>query len=299
MKNPNIILIPTEGLCNRLRAMASAHILANHLKSKFFIVWEKEECCFCELEDIFSNHFETTDFNSILDTKYFYSPQTHTNSIMHKLHEFDNIVIKGGHEFKHPEIPVVSFLKQKQQFYQSLIFSNKVNRTIDNYDFDMSECVGIHFRDYLPKYDALDNRDFSKISPIESFVELIKQIYAKNANTRFLISSNTDKAIKQIKEIIPKENIYTMDNLDTSRNTSTGVIHAMANLIYLSRCKYIIGTLMSSYSDEACFFNCISKICIGNEDKTVYHCHGYAEVFNYKMLLPNVNILYDMYKEAA
>lgn len=297
MKHPNIILIPTEGFGNRLRAMASAQILANYLKSKFFIVWEKEECCHCELHDIFSNDFKTIDLNSILDSKYFYSPQTHTNTIMDKLHDFDNIVIKGGHEFKHPDIPIVSFLKQKQQFYQSLIFSSKVNKTIRSYDFDMSECVGIHFRDYLPKYDALDNRDFSQVSPLESFTELIKKIYTKNTNTKFFLSSNTNKAIDSIKTIIPQENIYTMENIDTSRNTSTGVVHAVANLVYLSRCKYIIGTLMSSYSDEACFFNLISKICIGNEEKTLYHCHGYAEIFNYKMLLPNVNILYDIYKE--
>jgi len=128
---------------------------------------------------------------------------------------------------------------------------------------------------------------------------LIKKLYTTNAKTKFFISSNTDKAIKHIRELIPKENIYTMDNIDTSRNTSIGVIHAVANLVYLSRCKYIIGTLMSSYSDEACFFNLISKICIGNEEKTLYHCHGYAEIFNYKMLLPNLNILYDMYKEEA
>ena len=167
--------------------MGTAHILVNYLKSKFFIVWEKEECCFCELEDIFSTKFETTDLKTILDTKYFYSPQTHTNTIMHRIHEFDNIVIKGGHEFKHPDIPVVSFLKQKQHFYQSLIFSSQVTQTINHYDFDMSECVvGIHFRDFLPKYDALDNRDFSKISPIESFVELIKKIHTKDTNTKFL-----------------------------------------------------------------------------------------------------------------
>ena len=32
--NPDVVIVPTQGFCNRLRAIASGHILAQQLKTK-------------------------------------------------------------------------------------------------------------------------------------------------------------------------------------------------------------------------------------------------------------------------
>lgn len=295
---PKIVLLPTQGFCNRLRAMASAFILAKHLNTQFYLIWNKEECCNCDFHEIFTNTFDTITLEDLKNKKYLFSPEIHTNSIMHVLHTFEYIVIQGGHEFKHPEMSLFSFLRMKQQFYQSLQFTEEVLSVVNTTNTKMSaNCVGIHFRDFVPKYDALDNRVFSEVSPIESFLNIIQQIYKRNNHTLFFVSSNTSTALNAIKTIIPINNILTLENIDTNRDTPTGVIHAVANLLLLSKCKYIVGTLMSSYSDEACFFNMISKVCVGHEEVSSYHCYGFSHLFGYKMLLPNVNILYDIYKE--
>lgn len=292
---PKIVLIPTQGLCNRLRAMASAHILAKFLKTSYYIIWEKEECCNCDLSDLFSNHFYNIDLEYVVNSKYMYAPNTHTNMLMGVLNEYEYIIIKGGHEFKHPDMSEPVFINNKNAFYSKLVLTPSVETILET--VNSTDAVGIHYRDFVPKYDALDGRDFSKTSPLEEFVKIIKQMVSQNINIKFFLSSNTLKAKQRIAEIVKPDNIIQLEDADTERNTVIGVKYALANLILLSRCKYIIGTLMSSFSDEACFFKNISKLCIGNEEIQSYHCYGFGQIMNHKMLLPNFNVLCDIYKD--
>jgi hypothetical protein len=302
LKKPQIVLMPTQGLCNRLRAIASAHILATFLETTYYVIWEKEECCNCDITDLFKNHFYSIDLEDIIDSRYLYSPNTHTDKLIpvvfpkdYTPNQYDYIIIKGGHEFKHGDMLETSFIQKKQMFYSNLIVQPSITSIIGL--MDTSECVGIHYRDFIPKYDAMDGRDFTKSSPLDDFVKIVKHMFSKNQKTRFFVSSNTIRAKNAIADIIPNENIMVIDDVHTDRNTLLGVQYAVANLLLLSKCKYIIGTLMSSFSDEACFFNNISKVCIGHEDVKTYHCHGFGQIMHHKMLLPNFNILCDIYKD--
>lgn len=293
---PIFILIPTQGLCNRLRAIASVHILANFLNTSYFINWDVEECCNCPLELILQQPAYTPfNLSNLNDHSYFYQPNVHTNNIMNILHNYQYIVIRGGHEFKHPSMPICEFVKQKHDFYSNLLFTPSVMNIVHNTNIVPNETIGIHYRDFVHKYDNADGRVFSKISPLDDFFPIISNIFSKNPSQKFFLSSNTQYAYKQISHIIPSSNIISTNNIDFSRNSDIGVIHAAANLLMLSKCKFIVGTLMSSFSDEACFFNNISKICIGNEEISTYHCYGFNNIWDNKMLLPNFNILYDIY----
>lgn len=296
---PSIIILPTQGFCNRLRALASAYTLAKYFNTSFYLNWEPEECCNCDFEDIFTNKsFRTIDMNTVVrSNNYLFSPNTHTNNLIpHMLKNgYDYVIIKGGHEFKHPDMPVLEFLQHKHQFYKSLCFTAQINNIVNL--VNCIDCVGVHYRDFVPKYDSLDGRDFSARSPIESFMEVIMRLYHRNNSTRFYLSSNTNVAFEHISKRIPTENIVCLKDIETERNSSLGVIHAVSSLLLLSRCRFVVGTVMSSFSDEACFFHNISKLCIGDEKISAYHCYGYNEILDHKMLLPNCNILYHIYKE--
>ena len=296
-KKPSLVIIPTQGFCNRLRAIASTFVLAQYIQTDFYLIWEKEDCCNSDLDQILTNTFKRISVDTLSNSKYLFSPNTHTNNLMeHILHnDYDFVIIKGGHEFKHPEMPLVQFLQAKHTFYNTLSFTSHVLSTIK--DINCSNCIGIHYRDFIPKYDKLDGRDFSIQSPLKSFVAVIERLYKKDNTASFYISSNSNIAWDTISKIIPQNNIIILKNIETERNSSLGVIHAVSSLLLLAKCKFIVGTLMSSFSDEACFFNNISKVCIGDESIKTYHCYGYNEILGYKMLLPNFNILYDIYKE--
>ena len=62
-----INVIPKNGLANRLRAMASAHILARHLKVKCGLYWKTEKVLPAELADLFDLKSLSKDFDYIDD----------------------------------------------------------------------------------------------------------------------------------------------------------------------------------------------------------------------------------------
>ena len=290
-----IVIFPTQGFCNRLRGIASTHILASFLGVDYFVNWEPEECCNCSIDDVFSTTFNRIELSEIQKSNYLFAPNTHTNNIMDNIkeEEYDYIVIQGGHEFKHPEMSCVDFLKRKHEFHKSLKFTESIENRVS--EVDTTDCIGIHFRDYIPKYDKLDGRIFSEVSPLTSFVDIAKSIHGKNPGVRFFVSSNTNTAMEKISESTSPENVMELNDLETDRSSKEGIIDSVVNVLVLSKCRFIVGTSMSSYSDEACFFNNISKLCISNELANDYHCYGFGNILGYNMLLPDFHILYDVF----
>ena len=55
-----IIIIPVNGLLNRIRSILSAKLIANALGEKLSVLWIPELCCNCHYEHIFgNNHVDT------------------------------------------------------------------------------------------------------------------------------------------------------------------------------------------------------------------------------------------------
>jgi hypothetical protein len=287
---PNIVLIPTQGFGNRLRAIASSFILAEYMHVKFFMNWEKEECCNVDIHDIFLTQFDSIKLNEI--DNYFFNPSLHTNVILDKISTINNIdylVIQGGHEFKHFNMSENDFIKKKHTFYKSLIFNDNISNYVSNFNLP-KHTIGIHFRDFISKYDLLDGLDFSKESPIDLFILEIKRILQSKPNTKFFLSSNSKFPYQFIKDIINKDNLLTTTFDDISRNSTQGIQHCVADFLLLSNCKYIIGTSSSSFSDESCFFNLITKHCISKKISNIYHCYGLSINYNKAFLLFNSSI---------
>jgi hypothetical protein len=288
----HIVLIPTQGFCNRLRALASAYILSKYLNSKFYLIWKPEECCNIKYDDIFNNKFETIDINELNKYNYFFNPNIHTNVILSDKNVYNNdyLVIQGGHEFKHENMSMFDFLEKKRNFYKSLKFTNSINNIVNGYLINPGT-IGIHFRDYIKKYDEADGRIFNEESPIELFIIKMKNIMNKHPHYSFFVSTNSNEILDKLNNLFPNK-ITSMKNVSSERNDYTSMINAIANVVLLSKCQFIIGTYMSSFSDEACFFNMIPKLCISiKSNENNYHCYGYNEIFGEKMLLPSFNIL--------
>ena len=300
-----IVIIPTQGFCNRIRAMSSAFVLSKYLNTQFYVIWDKEIGCNCDWKTIFTNRFDSISINDIKKFKYFFNPSLHTNEVLSKysnLNDIEYLVIQGGHEFKHPNQSLANFINEKSKFYKSLKFTSnimdKVNFILED-KFYNEKPIGIHFRDFIETHDKADAYNFTKVSTPEAFVHYINSLIKTQPNVKLFLSTNSDRIIKIIKNSIKnyEKHIITLDDNDKSRESNEGIIDAVVDLLLLSECKYIIGTISSSFSDEACFFNKISKLCIGSENIEKYHCFGFDTILGYKMLLPNFNILCDIYKE--
>ncbi len=284
----NVIYIPRQGLANRLRGLASSYILSKHLNLNLILDWKKEECCNIEFSDLFTNKFEKYDVNKHKADKNLFKPNIHTEKLFRIIskddfNNYDNLMITGGHEFKYPDINEEEFIQQKSNFYKLLvpidIINNKIEDILAQYDF--SNLIGVHYRDYYEKYDSKDKLNFSNFAPIDTCLELMNVHYEKIKEKNmplFFISTNSEKSKSLITNKF-KNKCFILEINNFDRNNIKDVQIALLEWYLLSKCKYIIGSYMSSFSDEASFVNINPKYMFVDSDNDrfkgiKYHCYG-------------------------
>lgn len=291
---PHVVIIPTEGLCNRLRGMASAHVLAKFYGTICFTLWFPEEACNCTFQDLFKNDLSEINLAEVTTRTYMYKPGEHTNTLLARFPYSDSeyIIVRGGHEFKHPDMPAEDFVRQKCEFYASLRVSYRVEQALLRHPSIIRGTVAVHFRDYVKKFDEADGRLFSEVSPLQDFVQIVRLIRTKHPERPVLICSNTPRAHEAFKAL---GNIIYRPDAERSRDSTDGMVDALVDVLAMSRCDVVIGTTMSSFSDEACFFRGIPKLCMGRERVDNYHCYGLSTVHGQHFLLGNLRIIRDLF----
>lgn len=292
---PHVVIVPTQGLCNRLRAMASAHVLAGFYGSICFTLWFPESSCNCVFQDLFTNELSEINLSEVTTRSYIYKPNEHTNNLLEKVpySDVEYIVVRGGHEFKHPDMAADEFVRRKRQFYETLKISTRVERALLEHPSIPRGTIAFHFRDYMERFDEADGRVFSKVSPLEDFVRIARVIRTKHPHRPLLVCSNSREAYEKLK---PLGGVVYRPDADRSRDSSQGIVDALVDLLAMSRCDAIVGTTMSSFSDEACFFRGIPKLCMGTERNLSYHCYGLGKVHGQAILLPDLALLEDLFQ---
>jgi len=238
---------------------------------------------------LFTERLPRLDQQSLVNRKYIYKPTVHTNTIIPAAREMDFIVVQGGHEFKDPNMLETDFIQQKCKFYHWLqtIIHPKLLKQIP---WIPSRSIGVHVRNFVEKYDAADGRVFEEVSPLNEFVKLVLKIHKRCPTITFVLCSNNTNAYEALSGILPKNKLWYRTNKSVERDTELGIQDAIIDILTLSRCKMIIGTTMSSFSDEACFFGSIPKICMGAVRKeSSYHCYGYSNIQKDYFLIPHIN----------
>lgn len=291
---PNVVLVPTQGLANRFRALASAQILADYYGTALYVLWAPEEACHCELTDVvIYPRFSAVNMEEVVkDNDFVYRDQVHTNQV---LAEGDIqsrwLIVRGGHEFKHPAMSEVDFVKKKKQFYSKLKPAAAVEERVDEMGID-ENYVGIHFRNYVEKYDKADGRVFDRVSPMEDFLCTIKLLRKFNPQQKIYLSTKH----KELKRILQEEeNMKRIPDSDLDRNSRQGIEEAMVDWWALTKCGIIFGTDMSSFSDEAAICGDCPKVCIGS-DSSLYHCYGSEFLFGCRIVNMNVKGIVKYFK---
>lgn len=296
---PSVVLFPTHGLANRLRAIASAHILAEYLGTEFYLRWVPDEGCKCAYEDLFDGPrfpADPADGNRAHARPVVFEPTVHTSTLLAShpevLASAGTLVVQGGHEFKHPGMPEQEFVRRKRAFYEGLrpaaavaaTLAERAERTLPERTLPGAVAIAVHFRDYVPEFDAADGRQFRDMSPMGDFVALCKLLAALNPDARFLVFTNTERARRELAERVPSG--VVVDG-HCARQEKVGVRDALADLLLMSRCDLIVGSDMSSFSDEACFFAGTPKLCMGVRCEEGYHCHGTTRYMGQRFVMLN------------
>ena len=274
-----IIVIPSQGFGNRLRMICSSYILAQYLGIEHHILWELADDCNVEFQNIWSKHpFKLIKESDIKRLNYIFFGFIHTCEILQDSNKWkqcldhDYLVLSGGHEFIFPTMNKEKFMSSKVQLYKQLIF--KCESTIPSLP-EKYACV--HYRD-ITRFDKKDiekssNCNFSENSSIQEFLALINRI---DKSTTLVVVSNNNTISKVMRDFFSDREIICIQNAK-DRNDKGSAELSLHDFVIMTKAEYIIGTYYSSFSDEACFFNNITKIIPLSKhiNTNQYHCTGF------------------------
>lgn len=234
-------IIPTGGLCNRLRAIATGVAVAKSYHCELFKPIPQEDVKLVENKQWLYNINGNKDYLvrwPLLKTM------------------FEKIVFNFS-IYRDGEI----YSKLKMSYSRSLLLiscypmctkytiqgmfipQDDIQRRIDEVVAGFSErTIGVHIR-------RTDNVVSIQSSPLENFTNMMNAEIKKKANTKFYVASDDDEVKESLKSKYPNCIITLMD--DTDRNSLEGMKFAVLDLFCLSKTNKIIGSVGSSYSQIA------------------------------------------------
>ena len=258
---------PMGGLANRMRAIASAYNLACDCDRKLKVIWYP----LSELNATFSDLFLTDNLPfdlyecNFFDFWFKYSEPRKKNLYISKIYQIFNKDLylsdcdKSINEFieKNEEMinivklynnPIISsgldFYKSSKDVYDKIFTPTpEVQYYIDKYIglFDKNT-IGVHIR-------RTDNKESIKHSPLNLFVERMKNIIKINPENSYYVASDDETIKKYLCNIFGEKII--MSDFKLVRNKKIAIIQAVAELYLLSKTKMILGSYYSSFSELA------------------------------------------------
>lgn len=259
-----IFVYPYAGLCNRMRVMVSAIALARETNSKLVFFWQRGE----DLNASFCSLFEKIPYTVI---------DFHRNSIIQRLlfkligkvcnvigDDYIREVCKPG--YKDGLKNIDWFVKKAsrlwffltcEQIYPSFDFSIfRIKESLIKRipEIDSANTIGIHIR-------RTDNLKSVECSPTSLFIEAMEQYIREDSTVKFFLSTDDQLEEKTLIDHFGNR-IITYTKRSLSRNSQEGIEDALIDLYSLARCKKIIGSYFSSFSDVAAWWGNIDKIII-------------------------------------
>ena len=260
-----IVIQPRGGLCNRMRAVDSAIALSEKLGKKLNVIWLLNYECNCKFQDLFIVPKSVNRFIHFKSTKplgLFYKALQLYYSYFRNYNSLDQ---KGTEAFIDKEKALEEFTKYKKVFistfsrfypslspFRSFVPIKHLQEIIDTYN--VKNMVGVHIR-------RIENVQSVTHSPLERFVECMKEEINKNSGIKFFVSTDDYKVEEYLRNLFPHR-IISHKKKSFSRNSSQGVQDALIDLYCLSNCSKLIGSYWSSFTDTAWQINGIDQITI-------------------------------------
>ncbi len=249
-----LLVQPTGGLCNRLRAIDSAVSLARALQRKLIVIWYHDR----DLATNFHHLFDPlTEVARIIDVRGFMmkrvihfiirflsSPfvpgcfigEDEACSVANSSSLFDCVknerlvYIKSCHYYYPVDCPYAVFQPKKEIWREILCY-----RT--------DEFVGVHIR-------RTDNARSIQHSPVDGFIEAMQNELDRDSSSKFFLATDDPVMEKQLMKVFPGR-IYVHEKASFQRSNPLAVRDALIDLFVLANCKKLIGSYWSSFTEAA------------------------------------------------
>jgi len=252
-----ILIIPTGGLCNRMRAIASGVFLSQEHRLPAEIEWNIDNglnACFEELFKPLPPSFASIKTNtrwlySISGTKDYLLRWPLLRLCYQTIFNFslqDKGEIRDHIKFNSKrDLLLISCFSMCQDYPFEKLFipQDDIQSRIDSITSQFTpNTIGIHVR-------RTDNIESIRQSPIELFVEKMQEEVEQDPNVSFYLASDDNAVKEELNRIFPHRILTTSGN--TLRDNVEGMKFAVLELYCLSKTQKIIGSHFSSYSHIA------------------------------------------------
>lgn len=251
-------IIPTGGLCNRLRAIATGLAVAKSYHCPSIIYWNNSLGLKANFNELFKP-ISQQDVKLIENKKWLYQingnqdyllrwpilkvlfEQTVFNFSIYRDGEVYSILKKN---YAHSLLLISCYPMCKNYDIQGMFIpQDDIQQRIDKVVSRFSaRTIGVHIR-------RTDNKVSIQASPLENFTQMMDKEIDEDASTKFYVASDDDRVKETLKSKYPTRIITLMD--DTDRNSLEGMKFAVLDLFCLSKTQKIIGSVGSSYSQIA------------------------------------------------
>ncbi len=260
-----ITIKPFGGLANRMRALDSSYALAKEFGRPIHLIWEKSFELNCSFDHLFELPKNVTYDEYDIGRKQLALKNRMTKALRkiglflprgydHYLFN-DEIIVLENQGFNFEELKKFRriYINTVEHFYKSeplfSIFTpiEKLQKIINGHTQRFSEnTIGIHIR-------RTDNANSVKFSPLSGFMELMDREIEKSGSTKFFLATDSPETAKEIKNRYGERILLHEKVLD--RNLEKGIQDALIDIYCLSKCKKILGSYYSSFSEVASQIN--------------------------------------------
>lgn len=260
-----LIIQPVGGLCNRMRSINSARMLAQKRGEKLTVIWFVNAELGCPFERI----FEPTDAFKVINIRSKWDIRKMFLQISAMLFGSfaDNPVIcehKGDgnlDETYETSLKKLTYIATEEHFYEChdytpFVPAKEIAEKIMQKQAELgTHAIGVHIR-------RTDNKPAIGKSSTDAFCKSMKEALANDSETMFYLATDDLSEEEFLRNQFPGK-IISNQNRNLSRDSIAGIQDAMLDLYCLAATNQIIGSFFSSFTDIAADMHQIPKKIAG------------------------------------
>lgn len=258
-----LIIQPIGGLCNRMRAINSAKVLAHRRGEPLKVIWNVNAELGCPFEALFETPkgFQVRSITSKWDpVKLFYQLTRSSlgNEDIRRVRTDGNLPDEYA-----AALPKRLYIATEEHFfvnhdYSDFVPAQKLHEQIAALCSGFSSHnVGVHIR-------RTDNKPAIGKSSTDAFVASMRRALEHDPDTMFYLATDDMREEAHLRELFG-DRIISNETRDLSRDSINGIRDALIDLMCLSKTDRIIGSYFSSFTDIAADLSGIPKLIAGED----------------------------------
>lgn len=267
----NVVVVPRNGLANRLQAWASAAILAQEWQVPLNVVWEPEDVLPATAESLFADSVVREWFSPPELIKEL-TGRSHDDLPRYLTQRGDVAVLAGHDRGEQTFMPALNSMvsasqgpssliliaggnfhlpatenarAQRGAFYRRLIWSDQVYERVRSVQPQNLPYLGLHIRQTDRSLDAPSSRSLRRA------LRAMKKRHPEVSS--LFISADSPEGLNEWMTLARTEGIspWTLPHIDHRRGQVSGIVDAAADWMILSNALALVYPAASTFSTEA------------------------------------------------